>query len=253
MPLQKTWLTTSRNPRPSHGQIAGETIPISQPFSNGLMYPGDGSQGPEEVANCRCIMLTSGKTKARRVNLQGSTMDKELREKFVARAEDIRFKMTQELDDQASRWTGVVRTEKSVPSDYVERFASNEVAATMDWEGVMNMSRHYTELFAAGKKNGVKAFAHEMAHSYSPTTAQQFAASKVTRAMEEGIVEGFSRAFVQKIGAGKFNDFGVYDDFVRELELSRVRAGVRNRLTWYRSLLKMTPKERVEAVGTFII
>lgn len=40
--------------RPSHQKLTGEEREIDQPFSNGLMYPGDPSGSWEEVANCRC-------------------------------------------------------------------------------------------------------------------------------------------------------------------------------------------------------
>lgn len=55
--MKKTWLTTSRNPRSSHAAVDGETVMIWEEFGNGLMYPGDGDLGPEEAANCRCIMI----------------------------------------------------------------------------------------------------------------------------------------------------------------------------------------------------
>lgn len=40
--------------RPSHQRLTGEEREIDEPFSNGLMYPGDSSGSWEEVANCRC-------------------------------------------------------------------------------------------------------------------------------------------------------------------------------------------------------
>lgn len=50
--------------RDSHRKIDGEIKEIpnngekEEPFSNGLMYPGDPSGRPEEVINCRCALLT---------------------------------------------------------------------------------------------------------------------------------------------------------------------------------------------------
>ena len=35
----------------------GVTVPIDQPFPNGLMYPGDPSGSPGEIINCRCDMI----------------------------------------------------------------------------------------------------------------------------------------------------------------------------------------------------
>ena len=40
--------------RKSHLDVDEEIVPIDQPFSNGLMYPGDKSGPIEEWVNCRC-------------------------------------------------------------------------------------------------------------------------------------------------------------------------------------------------------
>lgn len=51
----KTWIVTSGNPRPSHAQMAGETVPIDSVFSNGAKWPGDASAlDVDEVAGCSC-------------------------------------------------------------------------------------------------------------------------------------------------------------------------------------------------------
>lgn len=52
----KTWVTTSDNPRSSHAQVAGETVPIEGKFSNGMEHPGDYEAGAENVANCQCYL-----------------------------------------------------------------------------------------------------------------------------------------------------------------------------------------------------
>lgn len=48
----KTWIT-GKNARSTHAAMDGETVPIDEPFSNGLDYPGSGSD-PAEVAGCNC-------------------------------------------------------------------------------------------------------------------------------------------------------------------------------------------------------
>ncbi len=49
----KIWVAVvDASSRDWHAAIDGEKQPIHQPFSIGLMFPGDG--GPEESANCRC-------------------------------------------------------------------------------------------------------------------------------------------------------------------------------------------------------
>jgi len=50
-----TWLTAiDGRERPSHAAINGETVKIGEPFSNGLLYPGDPGGDASEVCNCRC-------------------------------------------------------------------------------------------------------------------------------------------------------------------------------------------------------
>lgn len=53
--ITRTWRTSGTNVRDSH-QIDGEERGIDQEFSNGLLYPGDPSGGPEEVINCNCYL-----------------------------------------------------------------------------------------------------------------------------------------------------------------------------------------------------
>ena len=55
---QHEWLTSiDGRERDSHASINGQIVGINQPFSNGLMYPGDASGPAEEVVNCRCTEL----------------------------------------------------------------------------------------------------------------------------------------------------------------------------------------------------
>lgn len=42
-----------------HAGMNGETVPMGEPFSNGLDYPGDPSGGAAEVANCGCSVTFS--------------------------------------------------------------------------------------------------------------------------------------------------------------------------------------------------
>ena len=54
------WMSSrDGNVRPSH-QIDGEAEFVGEPFSNGVIFPGDGASGPpEEVVNCRCTTVAS--------------------------------------------------------------------------------------------------------------------------------------------------------------------------------------------------
>lgn len=54
----KTWTTAGDlSVRASHAAIDNETVPISDKFSNGLMYPSQMGGPPEEVINCRCDVV----------------------------------------------------------------------------------------------------------------------------------------------------------------------------------------------------
>ena len=43
--------------RESHQAVDGEIREVDEPFSNGLMFPGDPDGGAAEVVNCRCALL----------------------------------------------------------------------------------------------------------------------------------------------------------------------------------------------------
>jgi HK97 family phage portal protein len=54
----KTWVVTSARSR--HPEMNGETVPVSDNFSNGLAWPGDGhGGGAAQVAGCRCLLQLS--------------------------------------------------------------------------------------------------------------------------------------------------------------------------------------------------
>lgn len=57
----KTWVTTSKNPRPQHAAMSGETVGLDDTFSNGAAWPGDPVLGADGVANCSCdVEITFG-------------------------------------------------------------------------------------------------------------------------------------------------------------------------------------------------
>ena len=58
----KQWDSTlDGRTRPSHQRVDGEIRELDEPFSNGLMFPGDPSGGAGEVVNCRCALLQRAK------------------------------------------------------------------------------------------------------------------------------------------------------------------------------------------------
>ena len=53
---QHIWLSSrDKSVRGSHQRMDGEVTNINEPFSNGLMYPGDTRGSAQEVVNCRCV------------------------------------------------------------------------------------------------------------------------------------------------------------------------------------------------------
>jgi SPP1 gp7 family putative phage head morphogenesis protein len=53
----KEWIATMDDrTRDTHAVADGEMVPVDQPFTNGLMYPGDPGADPAETINCRCVI-----------------------------------------------------------------------------------------------------------------------------------------------------------------------------------------------------
>lgn len=58
----KQWdASLDKRTRRSHQKVDGELKELDEPFSNGLMYPGDPNGRASEVINCRCALLQRGK------------------------------------------------------------------------------------------------------------------------------------------------------------------------------------------------
>jgi len=59
VPVAREWMATEDGrTRESHNNIDGyRTTSMSDPYPNGLMYPGDPSGSPKETINCRCVEL----------------------------------------------------------------------------------------------------------------------------------------------------------------------------------------------------
>lgn len=57
----KQWDSSlDKRTRRSHQNVDGEIKELDEPFSNGLMYPGDPNGRASEVINCRCALLQRG-------------------------------------------------------------------------------------------------------------------------------------------------------------------------------------------------
>jgi HK97 family phage portal protein len=54
VPRMKTWVVTS--PRSRHPEMNGQSVPVSENFSNGMAWPGDGRGHVDQVAGCHCLL-----------------------------------------------------------------------------------------------------------------------------------------------------------------------------------------------------
>lgn len=66
--MEKQWIAIEDNRTRrshSHAGVDGERVPLDEPYSNGLMFPGDPEGDASEVVNCRC---TQGFFAARDLN-----------------------------------------------------------------------------------------------------------------------------------------------------------------------------------------
>lgn len=54
---RKRWQVNSGDPRASHAVMNGEEVPVDEPFSNGLMWPGSIEGSADETAGCQCSLV----------------------------------------------------------------------------------------------------------------------------------------------------------------------------------------------------
>jgi len=70
---QKKWISRhDSKTRPTHLAVDGQVIGIAESFVVGgaaLLYPGDPSAPPEEVDNCRCVLVAVGKATLQPIDL----------------------------------------------------------------------------------------------------------------------------------------------------------------------------------------
>lgn len=95
----KVWnATLDDKTRESHQEVDGEWRELDEPFSNGLMYPGDPAGDAEEVINCRCTVdevprwyVEQGGAEYKRDNITGQIIKcknyAEFKEKYLQNAD----------------------------------------------------------------------------------------------------------------------------------------------------------------------
>lgn len=86
----KQWdATLDGDTRPSHRRVDGEIRELDEPFSNGLMFPGDPNGKAAEVIQCRCVQLQRAKW----------ALDEDELEELKKRAEYFGLDKTAELEE----------------------------------------------------------------------------------------------------------------------------------------------------------
>ena len=101
----KQWDSTlDKRTRKSHQQVDGEIRELDEPFSNGLMFPGDPDGGAAEVVNCRCALLQRAKW----------ALDDEELETLKERAKYYGLDKAKTFDDFKNKYIDVAATAPAV-------------------------------------------------------------------------------------------------------------------------------------------
>lgn len=96
----KQWNSTlDGRTRPAHAKVDGEIREMEEPFSNGLMFPGDPNGGAAQVINCRCALLQRARW----------ALDDDELETLKKRAEFYGLDKTKDFDDFKAKYIDAVQ------------------------------------------------------------------------------------------------------------------------------------------------
>ena len=113
----KQWdAALDKRTRASHAKVDGEIRELDEPFSNGLMFPGDPNGGASEVVNCRCALLQRARW----------ALDDEELETLKERAAYYGLDKTKDFDDYKSKYL------KAVEEQAKEKTSQFTPAKTID-------------------------------------------------------------------------------------------------------------------------
>lgn len=102
----KQWdAALDKRTRASHQHVDGEIRELDEPFSNGLMFPGDPDGGAAEVVNCRCALLQRARW----------ALDDDELEALKERANYFGLDKTDSFDDFKSKYIDAVKAPKTKP------------------------------------------------------------------------------------------------------------------------------------------
>jgi SPP1 gp7 family putative phage head morphogenesis protein len=104
----KQWdATLDGRTRESHAAVDGQIREVDEPFSNGLMYPGDPAGGAAEVINCRCALLQRARW----------ALDEDELETLKERAEYFGLDKADQFDDFKKKYLKAVKAPEPVMDD----------------------------------------------------------------------------------------------------------------------------------------
>lgn len=130
--------TLDKRTRDSHAKVDGEIRELDEPFSNGLMFPGDPNGKAEEVIHCRCALLQRAR----------KALDEEELQTLKDRAAYFGLDKTKSFDDYKQKYlkattqtgtpltnagkSGIIPLEKCTDFDSVEDYMTKTYSVTVD-------------------------------------------------------------------------------------------------------------------------
>lgn len=138
--IVKQWDSTlDKRTRKSHQKVDGEIQELDEPFSNGLMFPGDPSGAAAEVINCRCALLQRARwsvgdkfTKRNNFTKQLETFEKpedyaEFKNAFFSKENKQYMNYVKTLEDRykTKDWTKIIDYMTESEYDHYFKLLSN--------------------------------------------------------------------------------------------------------------------------------
>ena len=114
---KKQWLATlDGDTRKSHAQVDGEIKDLDEPFSNGLMYPGDPDGRAAEVVNCRCALA----------EVASWTLDEKELERLQRNAEFFGLDKSDSFEDFKKKYLQIAPEEYNKINNGLQKFTYKE-------------------------------------------------------------------------------------------------------------------------------
>lgn len=119
--------------RPTHRKVDGEIKELDEPFSNGLMFPGDPNGKAAEVINCRCALLQRAlwaldedeleelKQRADYFGLDKSDSFEEFKKKYIEIAKDPNIIRIEQLTKEKDELERVIASKYDLDKKYKDK------------------------------------------------------------------------------------------------------------------------------------